>query len=238
MKTVMLDLITSKKFLAAIAAAIIWAGGRLGFDIDPMLLDRFFVALLLFVGAQGVADMGKGAAKVNAVAAVTIAASGAQQARNERGETETSVAPTQPETPSTIAASGAMERIARTTSILLVLVLAGAVASSAACTKQQVATGVRAGMRCEEPGIAAAARELYAWAVERIAAAIAGGQVDSTKLRGAMANVIDSSTRCAIEAAVAAAAEPPAGSSLRAADPVDGADLRDAFARAKVDLGW
>jgi hypothetical protein len=191
MKTVLLDLFTSKKFLTALSAVIIWAGGRFGFDVDPETLDRIFMALLVYVGAQGVADAGKSAAQVKAGAA-------------------------------------------KIASVALVLLLA------VGCTKQQIATGVTAGMGCERPAIAAAAGELYGWAVSRIAATIAGGTVDSAKLRAAMSNIIDVSPRCAIEAAVAAAATPPeaARSTLAQTRQVDGAALRAEYERAKADLGW
>jgi hypothetical protein len=66
MKSTLIDLFTSKKFLAAAAAIIIYVGGRFGFDVDPAALDRIFAALLVYVGAQGVADVGKGAAQVRA----------------------------------------------------------------------------------------------------------------------------------------------------------------------------
>jgi len=64
MKTALLDLFTSKKFLAALAAIIVYVGGRFGFAIDPATLDRIFAALLVYVGAQGIADNGKSAAQI------------------------------------------------------------------------------------------------------------------------------------------------------------------------------
>lgn len=66
MKTTILDLLTSKKFLAALSAIILYLAGRFGFQLDPAALDRIFAALLVYVGAQGVADVGKSAALIHA----------------------------------------------------------------------------------------------------------------------------------------------------------------------------
>jgi len=70
MKTALLDLFASKKFLAALAAIIVYVGGRFGFAIDPATLDRIFAALLVYVGAQGIADNGKSAAQIFNAASV------------------------------------------------------------------------------------------------------------------------------------------------------------------------
>lgn len=63
MKQTLLDLFTSKKFLAAVTAITIYVAGRFGFDVDTAVLDRIFAAFLVYVGAQGVADVGKEAEK-------------------------------------------------------------------------------------------------------------------------------------------------------------------------------
>jgi len=68
MKRVLLDLFTSKKFLAALTAIIVYIAGRFGFDVDTAVLDRIYAALLVYVGAQGIADTGKSAASVRAAA--------------------------------------------------------------------------------------------------------------------------------------------------------------------------
>jgi hypothetical protein len=68
MKRALIELLTSKKFLAASAAVLIYVVGRSGLAIDPDTLDRIFAALMVYVGAQGIADVGKGAAVVNAAA--------------------------------------------------------------------------------------------------------------------------------------------------------------------------
>lgn len=71
MKSTLIDLFTSKKFLAAVTAVVVYVAGRFGFDLDTATLDRVFAALLVYVGAQGVADVGKSAAVINAAAAAT-----------------------------------------------------------------------------------------------------------------------------------------------------------------------
>jgi hypothetical protein len=68
MKTVLLDLFTSKKFLAALTAVIVYVAGRFGFDVDAATLDRIYGAFLVYVGAQAIADTGKSAARIHAEA--------------------------------------------------------------------------------------------------------------------------------------------------------------------------
>jgi len=75
MKSVLTDLFTSKKFLAALTAIIVYIAGRFGFDVDTAVLDRIYAALLVYIGAQGIADSGKSAAQVTAAAAAAAAAS-------------------------------------------------------------------------------------------------------------------------------------------------------------------
>ena len=69
MKSVLLDLFTSKKFLAALTAIVVYIAGRFGFDVDTAVLDRIYAAFLVYIGAQGIADSGKSAAQVTAAAA-------------------------------------------------------------------------------------------------------------------------------------------------------------------------
>lgn len=73
MKKALLDLVTSKKFLTALTAIIVYVAGRSGFGVDTAVLDRIYAALLVYVGAQGIADNGKSAAQVAAGAAVASA---------------------------------------------------------------------------------------------------------------------------------------------------------------------
>jgi hypothetical protein len=65
-KQALLDLFGSKKFLAVLTAILVYAAGRFGLDVDPATLDRIFAALMVYVGAQGIADHGKSAAEIEA----------------------------------------------------------------------------------------------------------------------------------------------------------------------------
>jgi hypothetical protein len=69
LRSALFDLFTSKKFLTALTAIIVYVAGRFGFDVDTTVLDRIYGALLVYVGAQGIADNGKSAAQVTAAAA-------------------------------------------------------------------------------------------------------------------------------------------------------------------------
>jgi len=91
MKATLIDLFTSKKFLAALSAIAIYLAGRFGCALDPAALDRIFAALLVYVGAQGVADVGKSAAAINAVAA-TAGTSSEGNAAMKRASTVTALA--------------------------------------------------------------------------------------------------------------------------------------------------
>jgi len=68
MKSVLTDLFTSKKFLAALTAIIVYIAGRFGFDVDTAVLDRIYAALLVYIGAQGIADTAAAAAAAAAPA--------------------------------------------------------------------------------------------------------------------------------------------------------------------------
>ena len=74
MKTTLIDLFTSKKFLAALSAIVIYGAGRFGLALDPAALDRIFAALLVYVGAQGIADQGKSAAQIGDARSATFGA--------------------------------------------------------------------------------------------------------------------------------------------------------------------
>jgi len=61
MKATAIELLTSKKFLAALAAIIVYVAGHFGLKIQPEALDPIWQVLVVYVGAQGLADIGKGA---------------------------------------------------------------------------------------------------------------------------------------------------------------------------------
>jgi hypothetical protein len=75
MKNALLELITSKKFLAALTAVIVYLAGRFGFNVDTAILDRIYAALLVYIGAQGIADNGKSAAQISRAPAIATASS-------------------------------------------------------------------------------------------------------------------------------------------------------------------
>lgn len=68
MRQTLIDLFTSKKFLAALTAIVVYVAGRFGFNVDPAKLDPIWQILVVYIGAQGVADLGKGSAQVRAAA--------------------------------------------------------------------------------------------------------------------------------------------------------------------------
>lgn len=72
MKQTLTDLFTSKKFLATLTALVIYVAGRFGLSIDPAKLDPVWQILLVYVGAQGVADLGKSSAQVKAAADAAV----------------------------------------------------------------------------------------------------------------------------------------------------------------------
>lgn len=84
MKTAILELLASKKFLAVLTVIVVYIGGRFGFDVDTAVLDRIYAALLVYIGAQGIADFGKSAAQITANAATTSAPAAPRLASTSR----------------------------------------------------------------------------------------------------------------------------------------------------------
>ena len=66
MKAAILEMLRSKKFLAMISAIVVFGVGRIGIDIDASKLDPVWQMIMVYVGAQGIADAGKAAAQVKA----------------------------------------------------------------------------------------------------------------------------------------------------------------------------
>lgn len=69
MKEMLRELLTSKKFATTVVAIIVWVVGRFGLHVDEAALLPLVGALAAFVVAQGLADQGKSAAKIDAQAA-------------------------------------------------------------------------------------------------------------------------------------------------------------------------
>ena len=69
MKDILRQLFGSKKAWATIVTIIVWIGGRVGWNIDPVTLLPVIGSLAVFVLAQGSADKGKEAKKLELAAA-------------------------------------------------------------------------------------------------------------------------------------------------------------------------
>lgn len=55
------SLLSSKKFVVALAATLAWAIGLLGFDVSAETIGAVLSPLYAYVLGQGLADVGKGA---------------------------------------------------------------------------------------------------------------------------------------------------------------------------------
>jgi hypothetical protein len=64
MKTALAGLLGSKKFLTAITGIVVAIAAKKGFDLDSELVAAILGVFAILVGAQGAADFGKEAAKV------------------------------------------------------------------------------------------------------------------------------------------------------------------------------
>lgn len=70
--SVVKQILTSKKALAAIAGALVWGLGRLGWDIPAADLLPVIGIIAAFILGQGWADGGKEAAKVHAAHSLAL----------------------------------------------------------------------------------------------------------------------------------------------------------------------
>ena len=64
MKNALIEMLSSKKFLATLVAVIVWLTGRLGLDLDADLLLPIVGAIATYVVAQGAADFMKSSAVI------------------------------------------------------------------------------------------------------------------------------------------------------------------------------
>lgn len=62
MFAVIKSMLGSKKFVAAMIAAVVWGAGKVGLHIDSETLGGIVAPLLVYILGQGVADNGKSAA--------------------------------------------------------------------------------------------------------------------------------------------------------------------------------
>lgn len=65
MLTALRALLSSKKFITTLVGVAVAIAARVGFDLDPELVAAILGVFAMLVGAQGLADQGKEAAKVN-----------------------------------------------------------------------------------------------------------------------------------------------------------------------------
>lgn len=235
MKATLFDLFTSKKFLAAATAAIVYVAGRFGFDVDTATLDRVFVALLAYVGAQGIADHGKGAAEVHVS---SWRAPGAAPFGLEIG-----AVPVNRSVQSGRASPLALGLIAMAGIALF------AAAGGCARARPVAAAGVVAFLNCELVHVdVQALADGKAFVTAEINHLIAGtGATPSTDaLAVDLVPIRDDAGRCAVAAAIAAVTTAIAPSSSGAAPAVaarssatpEAADLRARLAAATRRAGW
>jgi hypothetical protein len=128
---------------------------------------------------------------------------------------------------------------------LMIGCIAFAVISSApacATARPRAAAAAGAFLDCEDKQIKSVWQELLGLAVPAIMSTIGGtGHTDASALKTALSGVKTDATRCAVNAAIAAALYvPPATPGAPAATPmvVRGDELKAAYARAQVELGW
>lgn len=62
-------LFASKKFVAALIAALVWLGGKVGLHVDSETMAGIVGPIIAYVLGQGIADHGKEAAQIMSKAA-------------------------------------------------------------------------------------------------------------------------------------------------------------------------
>lgn len=81
MKAMLLEMLTSKKAIAAVVSALVYGLGRLHFNADPSAMLGVVTPLWLYIVGQALADHGKAAAQIQATtAAAALVAAGAAPA--------------------------------------------------------------------------------------------------------------------------------------------------------------
>ena len=224
MKT-LLTMVNSKKFIAAIVAVIVYLAGTL-LGADKATIDHIYQAMLVYVGAQSIADAGKSAAQIRA------GVEGAGAAGVDRA-----------------IAVNAMGRVVSQVGMVLVFVCAVGVALQVGCAKgsagRAATAGVTAGLDCEvahfDQKVIADAR---IFADAKVGQWLAGeARPSPEQLQADLAPFRSDLMRCALASAVAAAIslgtapQPPAGTSSIAASSRVAGTLRDSFSEAKDRLG-
>jgi len=73
MRDVVIRLLSSTKFIMAVLGMIAYIGARLGFEFSPEEAMLWIGPLIAAILGQGIADIGKPAAQINAAAAERLA---------------------------------------------------------------------------------------------------------------------------------------------------------------------
>lgn len=72
MKQAIVDLLSSKKFLTAAVAVAVTCGAKYGLALDSDFVLAILGLFAVLIGAQGAADVGKGAAEAKAAGSTTV----------------------------------------------------------------------------------------------------------------------------------------------------------------------
>ena len=59
MRKLVVDMVTSKKFVAAVAGVIVGFAGRVGLDLPMEEVETLLYPILAYILGQGAADLGK-----------------------------------------------------------------------------------------------------------------------------------------------------------------------------------
>ena len=65
MKKALLEMLSSKKALAAFGSVVVFAGVHWGFKVDATDVTELVMPIWLYIGAQAIHDHGKAAALIN-----------------------------------------------------------------------------------------------------------------------------------------------------------------------------
>lgn len=72
--TTIKDLFSSKKYLMMLTGVLVMLGAKFGLQLDNELIAALLAVIAVTIGAQGVADQGKEAARITAAAAPKLEA--------------------------------------------------------------------------------------------------------------------------------------------------------------------
>lgn len=230
MKATLIDLFTSKKFLAALTAVIVYVAGRFGFDVDTDTLDRIFAAFLVYIGAQSIADAGKSAEVIR------------ERGLRERGQ----IAAARFESDDVLDRKLEAKVKAKYGGAAMVLVLLaitiGGTAPACATVRERATVGVGAMLDCQDDNLRAGVDELLPLATQAVLAAVSGDgrHVDTAPIRAAARALKSDLGRCALASAIAILAtprKPDPDAPMAAGLEIDPDALRAALESVRPELG-